>query len=296
MSAKRVYLERSTVYLSLISGIVLTNFLDPVNWPKQILLISLAPLILLRAILESDIEVSAFTRNRVVILYFGLPLLVFWLIGFASHFFSDLSLVRVLWGSWGRNNGLLTLSGLWIVAVATAVRSCSTDFLRTFLKTIEVTGTVFVFYGIFQFLGLDPVSWSQTNQVFSFFGNTNFASAIFALIAASSMALLLYEKEIDKKVNVFRLIFLTITVYACFLTRSVQGLAALLICACLFFLVRLNKNTRLKIFLFVLYLACGFVVSLGTIGKGPFGKFIQQYTVELRLNYWLTGIKMGKDN
>ena len=46
-------------------------------------------------------------------------------------------------------------------------------------------------YGYAQTRYIDPIQWSQDGEAFAFFGNINFASAIYALDAISSLSLIL---------------------------------------------------------------------------------------------------------
>ena len=145
-----------------------------------------------------------------------------------------------------------------------------------------------------QWLGSDHVNWSQSNQVFSFFGNTNFASAIFALSASCFLLLSVLEKS-NLVLRLIRLTFFVISMGLIVATKSIQGLGAILIVGLLTLFIRLNIVSLVKKLIF---LTCagflGIFVFLGTLGFGPLGNAIGQYTVQLRYQYWLTGIRIGE--
>jgi putative inorganic carbon (HCO3(-)) transporter len=236
-------------------------------------------------------------RNSLTSLSFRLVIfsIVFVLVSaILSSINNQTSITRNIWGTWGRNNGLLTLVSLWCIAFAYSLLYRCEGFTKKFLRSIELFGIVISLYGIFQYLGYDPISWSQTNQVFSFFGNTNFASAIFAFVAANSLCLILLKDAKSRLVLVFRYFLIAIALFSSFKTESIQGLAAFAICLALFIYIKLDiANLFMKLTYLFIIASVGLLAILGTLGVGPLGQFLRQDTVLLRYQYWLTGIRMG---
>jgi hypothetical protein len=285
--------DKATALLAIVSGTIFIGFLDPINWPKQIALLTIIPFIALagyRAYKESaNVSIANYqVRLLLLSIIFTITAIIL------AKFFENLSWTRILWGLWGRNNGLLTITSLFIVALSFSLMNHARTFGSKFLHSLELASVIFCSYGLVQWLGSDPVKWSQSNQVFSFFGNTNFASAIFALSASCFLLLSVLEKS-NLVLRLIRLTFFGISMGLIVATKSIQGLGAILIVGLLTLFIWLNIVGLVKKLMF---LACagflGIFVFLGTLGFGPLGNVIGQYTVQLRYQYWLTGIRIGE--
>ena len=285
--------DEATALLAIVSGTIFIGFLDPINWPKQIALLTIIPFIALagyRAYKESaNVSIANYqVRLLLLSIIFTITAIIL------AKFFENLSWTRILWGLWGRNNGLLTVTSLFIVALSFSLMNHARTFGSKFLHSLELASIIFCSYGLVQWLGSDPVNWSQSNQVFSFFGNTNFASAIFALSASCFLLLSVLEKS-NLVLRLIRLTFFVISMGLIVATKSIQGLGAILIVGLLTLFIWLNI---VGLFKKLTFLTCagflGIFVFLGTLGFGPLGNAIGQYTVQLRYQYWLTGIRIGE--
>jgi hypothetical protein len=285
--------DKATALLATVSGTIFIGFLDPINWPKQIALLTIIPFIALAGYRAYKQSANVSTVNyQVRLLLLSIIFTITAII--LAKFFENLSWTRILWGLWGRNNGLLTITSLFIVALSFSLMNHARTFGSKFLHSLELASVIFCSYGLVQWLGSDPVNWSQSNQVFSFFGNTNFASAIFALSASCFLLLSVLEKS-NLVLRLIRLTFFGISMGLIVATKSIQGLGAILIVGLLTLFIWLNIVGLVKKLIF---LACagflGIFVFLGTLGFGPLGNVIGQYTVQLRYQYWLTGIRIGE--
>ncbi len=286
-------LDQTTILVAIVSCSVFTIFLDPINWPKQILLLTFIPFIVLagyRAYCQ-NIKVSTINHQVMLILISCFLIVSATLL---SKFFEDVSWSRSLWGLWGRNNGSLTLISLLIISLSFACLNSSKTFSYKFLHSLEVASFIYCAYGLLQWLGADPVNWSQTDQVFAFFGNTNFASAMFALSA--SCFLLLFVLENSKRyLRLIRFTFFAISISLILATRSFQGLGAILIVALLTLFIWLKFTSLTKKLIFLAGSGIiGIFVFSGTLGFGPLGSLIGQYTLQLRFQYWMTGVRIGE--
>lgn len=294
MGAELKYsIDKNTVLVGLISGFIFMGFLDPINWPKQIALVSLTPIIAYTAFKDSS-RISVVKLNQGASKFFIGSIFLILLSSLLSTLFKDVNLTRTLWGIWGRNNGLLTALSLWIIALSFYWRTKKKDYVNSVLHSIELAAIVFCTYGVIQFLGIDPINWSQKNQIFSFFGNTNFAAAVLSLCSSTFLSLAVLETKQSIALRIFRINFLFLATFLTFKTNSIQGLSALLIVLVLVLYIKLNIR---KSFYKYLYLGIssliGMTVLSGTLGLGPLGPHIGQYTVQLRFQYWLAGIKIG---
>jgi hypothetical protein len=157
--------DKATALLATVSGTIFIGFLDPINWPKQIALLTIIPFIALagyRAYKQSAnvSRVNYQVRLLLLSIIFTITAIIL------AKFFENLSWTRILWGLWGRNNGLLTITSLFIVALSFSLMNHARTFGSKFLHSLELASVIFCSYGLVQWLGSDPVNWSQSNQVF----------------------------------------------------------------------------------------------------------------------------------
>jgi O-antigen ligase len=291
--ARDNYFDKSTLLISLASGFVFTSFLDPINWPKQIVLMTVAPFVLLFALRTFSFDVTFRKKiNRALI--FLIPSASIIIATVMSATLEEIPLSRSLWGTWGRNNGIVSALLLFIVAISFSFLNSVKSFPSKFFRSLEVASIIYCSYGLLQWAGLDLIAWAQADQIFSFFGNTNFASAIFALSASVFLILAVFENS-SLIVRISRISFLFISTGLIIATKSIQGLVGLFIVILLTIYIWIDFSAVLKKLLFLGISAfTGIVVFLGTIGLGPLGNLIEQYTVQLRFQYWLTGIRIGE--
>ena len=287
------YFHSSTALVAIISGFIYIGFFDPINWPKQIALLTLIPVIFARARFAFKTEeIPVFFRAKKSLLV--IPFFLISVSAILSTIMNDHSLTRLLWGLWGRNNGLLTLLALLIIALSFSFFAQEKNVTWSILRTIEVAALFYIGYGLIQLFGKDTIKWAQQNQVFSFFGNTNFAAAVFAMCAITYLLTAIFMAQQSVVARILRFIFFTTATYLSYSTKSIQGLAAILIAILLIVFVKLNlKKVSQRIFLATALFLTGFYVFLGTLGYGALGSLIGQYTIQLRFQYWLAGIRMG---
>ena len=285
-------IDKTVLGLSLVSGIILVGFLDPINWPKQILLVSIVPFLLYKSIpIFKGFTNSGLIKNQMKILLLSCILVLVASIG--SMLMREVSMTRTLWGLWGRSNGLLTILALFTIAWSMNVYALQRDFVGKFFRSLELAAIAFTLYGLLQLIGADPVAWSKQGEVFSFFGNTNFASAVFSLCASTFLILILFD-EAPNWLKFARIVLLVLTLYLLTETKSIQGLAALFISSVLLLFIRIDLKQKIQKLIFLVAASgLGFILFLGTVGFGPFGNMISQYTVQLRYQYWLVGLKIG---
>ena len=270
------------------ASIVSLNFLDPINWPKQIALITLLPLSLLNLSRVGALKINIKQRQTQLIAASALIFVLSALVNYQS-------IARLLWGSWGRNNGLITLLSLCVVlfifSFVSRVQNSENSILRA-LSLVFIPASV---YGMVQSFSVDPINWSAKGQVFSFFGNPNFASSILAVSAIASS----YSAWISKT-RFYRLIFTIQTLISLIVvwnTKSIQGFVLILgigSVTCVFYFTDRFRISRSLVLGSIFFLAA--ITFAGFLGKGPLGNLLFQYTMKLREFYWSTGIKMGLSN
>jgi hypothetical protein len=280
---------RISLYLSIVSSVFSLTFLDPINWPKQIALATLTPLILSYS-LKGKLQVL---RAKPLI-----PILVglYIISGLLSMLIGQQSVVRELWGTFGRNNGFITFLCFGLLVLAGFALGNNTKKLVNLLWPLQIMTISAGFYGYAQTRYIDPVQWSQDGQAFSFFGNINFASAIYALGAISSFSLILLRKP-KRTETFYHLTLMVFQLYMVYLTDSIQGILMFLIAFILLSFIVVQRRSQIfsLAMLFAAFIA-GVFLFISFLGFGPFGEDLYQYTLKLRFFYWLSGIYIGLNN
>jgi hypothetical protein len=280
---------RISLYLSIVSSVFSLTFLDPINWPKQIALATLTPLILTYSI-KGKLQVL---RAKPLI-----PILVslYIISGLFSMLIGQQSVVRELWGTFGRNNGFVTFLCFALLVLAGFALGNNSKKLVNLLWPLQIMTMSAGVYGYAQTRYIDPIQWSQDGQAFSFFGNINFASAIYALGAISSLSLILLRKP-KRTETLYHLILMVFQLYMVYLTDSIQGVMMFLIALMLLSSIVVQRMSQVVSLatLFAAFIASLFLF-ISFLGFGPLGESLYQYTLKLRFFYWLSGIYIGFNN
>ena len=286
------YYRLSVILIFLSSMVVSLNFLDPINWPKQVLLVVAAGYVFLQSLYVASINKDKYIV-RVVFLILGSA--IFYAI---PALFVNVDLSRFLWGVFGRNNGFVTNISLILICAASFLFARNGASLIDFLRISTLLTFVSGLYGYIQLFKFDFVNWSKQNEVFSLFGNSNFASAAFAVGTMSSFLLCLdslkEQRVFESWISGASFIFLAGITY---FTKSIQGVLGILICIVLVSIIMVFRRSRvLGWAIMSLAIPAVLLILLGFYGEGPLGSRIYQYTLALRLEYWIAGLKMGFDN
>ena len=266
-----------------------TNFLDPINWPKQIALFGVLPIILFElyrhfrpVLLSNKIQNCIYL---IALILFLAPMILNWS-----------GLTRTFWGTWGRNNGLATILSLLIIAYTTSILVKIEEFPRLITLFLSILFIPATLYGLVQAFLTDPLDWSVKGSVFSFFGNTNFASSIFALVSLASILCLtgFSNSAANKVLLTFQSVASFIVMIA---TDSIQGLVAFLIGLSLLIYFKLSLvREHLSRFFASIIVVIGSFTFISFLGIGPLGETLYQYTLKLRTFYWIAGLEMGFSN
>lgn len=102
-------------------------------------------------------------------------------------------------GKYKRYEGLLTfITYFWLYFVALQTFKDADD-LRRVISLMSIAGAVVAFYGLLQYMGLDPIYWGQTpfeaRRSFSSFGNPDLLAGYLALVLPASLSAFLEEKR-----------------------------------------------------------------------------------------------------
>lgn len=264
---------------------------DPISLPKMLTLSIGAAGILFYILGSYRFFKSRFNKSLVVIV---LAFLGFML---STLFFSGHKILPQIWGTFGRNTGLLTYSSLLTLLVAAQLLQNLKIYER--LVFIFVLGVIpMTVYCIFQFMGKDPVGWSE-KAVFGTLGNINFLSAYFGMTSVAAIALAVsrrYKSGISLLVTLLAIINISLATS----TKSIQGPIIFIsgIAAIIFFYVtQLKKRKNISLILFLSAFGGALVaVVYALFDKGPLASLIFQPSVIFRGDYMHAGWRMMIDH
>jgi O-antigen ligase len=204
--------------------------------------------------------------------------------------------LQQIFGTAGRNTGLITYLAFSILFVVSMAAS-NTDFFNRFLLASLVVGVASLGYGLVQAFGGDPFDWvNPYSPVFGFVGNPNFQSSLLGILGSIVFAQLL-SSSVKLQVKGAYLVYLLITVYVIKETDSQQGFLVLLIGSVIALGIFVNQRSKALGYSYLGLALIGFVaVLIGTLNKGPLASLLYKDSVTYRGDYWRAGWKMTVDN
>lgn len=282
------FVRRNLPIFTVVVSIAVTPkvILDPINVPKLIALVVLS-LVLFSVLMPhfynyfQDFKLLAIT---VSLLFIDLIAIVL---------FSDNFSAQQIYGTFGRNTGLLFYMSLGIFMLISAFVSDLKTINRLLIFLI-LTGTVSAIYGILQYNGTDPAGFvGLYNPTIGFLGNPDFFSAFqgLALIACISRIFSPKNSTLVRVIMVSSSVLITFSLY---LAGAKQGfLVGLIGIASLIFFISWRKNRTVGKGILISYLVGLLLLLLGLINKGPLAAFIYKSSLEARGYYWEAAWRMS---
>ena len=275
---------------------VATNFLDPINLPKLIAITLPLPWLILYSLRVMDFSrgFSAIREDRFRIMFSVSLVSLLLLLALSPAPFE-----RRFFGTWGRNNGILT--ALVSILLSWATYECvkrNADIVKIAKYSLYIlipTGL----YGLLQVADQDPIAWSSGSmKIFATFGNTNFASAAWGLAAMLSLALLIFDRDSTKirvtgKASFYATCFFGF-IFLSYMTKSIQGLFAIVAFSSLLLISKLLSLRSLfgKI-LAGLVAGLGALVAQSIFFSGPLTNVISSAgSLGFRKIYWNIGLRI----
>jgi hypothetical protein len=278
--------------------LIIPSFDDPINIPKVMALVifaftSAVLYLALRKSTHKKIETRASRIYLALYLLLAITMLI-------TGFLGSQNYIRVLFGTTGRNNGLIYyLSALLIVLVILRL-VIGINEIEYLYRILMWSSLLFAAYCVIQFLDLDPIVWNNPyNKVIGTLGNPNFSGSALAIF--SVFWLYLFSRSQSKNTAVKSGMLLTSLIMA-FLSWSTESLQGLVVIGLGFALVgyiqirQRNSNKAIPVVFFAVT-ALGLVISFASfLGFGPLGNLLEQYTLKLRGWYALIGIRAMFDS
>ena len=209
---------------------------------------------------------------------------------------SDGEEFQQLFGTTGRNTGLITYLAFTILFVV-AMAASSSLFLNHFLAVAIVVGVASLGYGVIQALGGDPIDWvNPYSPVFGFLGNPNFQSSLLGILGTVVFTQLL-SGSVKIHIKSAYFAYLLVTLYVIKETASQQGFLVLLIGSAISLGIFVNQKSLALGYSYLGLASVGFIVVLvGTLNKGPLASLLYKDSVTYRGDYWRAGWKMTVEN
>ena len=198
-------------------------------------------------------------------------------------------------GTFGRNNGLLTYTLLSLVTVASLLLTRVDSFEKIFYG-LFATGLLNIIYCGWVLAFGDFIPWNNPyGNILGLFGNPDFISAFLGMFIAGSLAFIATAKTSFVQGMILTFASL-LALYEIVKSHAIQGLVVTAggFAIVGFYVVRSRFKQQ-----FIAYgyaaavMILGVVAVFGTLQKGPLS-FVYKRSVSLRGSYWNAGIEMGK--
>jgi O-antigen ligase len=264
--------------------------IDPIN-PIKMLAVSAFGFMGLGVLLANQkaLQLGRFRVPLILIFVFMVWQLVVFVVSDGEEF-------QQLFGTTGRNTGLITYLAFTILFVV-AMAASSSLFLNHFLAVAIVVGVASLGYGVIQALGGDPIDWvNPYSPVFGFLGNPNFQSSLLGILGTVVFTQLL-SGSVKIHIKSAYFAYLLVTLYVIKETASQQGFLVLLIGSAISLGIFVNQKSLALGYSYLGLASVGFIVVLvGTLNKGPLASLLYKDSVTYRGDYWRAGWKMTVEN
>lgn len=272
--------------------LVYTSVSDPVNVPKMVVLVTLA--FGSFGVLVFCFKSRLFLKDKALVVGSSL----FILTSILAVVQSTSPFNQNLFGTYGRNTGLLTYLSLVLLMLA-ASKFQKIENFRFLLWSLLGAGFVNVVYCLWVVLFGDFIGWSNPyKNILGTFGNPNFIGAFLGIFVSVYVAYLISP---GTKI-LYRFIggaVLIISLYEVKSSHAVQGIVVsaggVALVGFLYLRSRFKGNLLPSIYAGAIALI-GSVAVLGALQIGPLTDLIYKTSVSLRGEYWQAAINMAKMN
>ena len=260
---------------------------DPINLPKALVVITGASLLLTSLI----VNFPKFFQVNKLLLFFAIIFICSLLF---SLVFNEAPISQQLWGVWGRSTGVLTYAAFVIFLLASAIEGEKKDQI-SLRRGFERLSYFISIYTLAQAGDIDPINWSQKLMVATL-GNINFMSSFLGLATISMLSRIIIEK-LSVISKAFYGLFAALNLFLIWISGSIQGIAVVAAGLSILIMLKARKERGLRASIAWISSVTpfGILILLGTAGVGPLNS-LKQETVIFRMDYWLAGIRMTKEN
>jgi hypothetical protein len=211
--------------------------------------------------------------------------------------FSSSPLTQNLYGTYGRNNGLISYVFLVLVFVAALflLRQSSFDSIT---KALLIAGLVNIAYCGWVIVFGDFIGWNNPyGNILGTFGNPNFIGSFLGIFLSAYVAYAISPGR-SKIWKLSLLLVVPVTVFEIVDSSAIQGrvVAAGGLALVAFAYLRFKVNAAILSLYSMCVSAVGIFAVLGALQIGPLTQFVYKTSVSLRGQYWLAGWNAGEAN
>lgn len=264
---------------------------DPVNAPKFVAIGTLGCSALLVFLLSPLRRVLRAHKLLISLL------LAFNFFMLSSAIFSQAPLVQLLYGAYGRNNGILTYFFLSMLMLS-ALGINSQKGFQSLVKGLLFAGVVNLVYCMWVIIFGDFISWSNPyGNILGTLGNPNFIGAFLGIIFTALSAIVL-DRRSTKNIRIISIVAIPICAFEIISSHAIQGRVVAAVgtsVVCFLYLRSRFNNLILVGYTFVVTIFGSFALA-GALQVGPLTRYIYKYSVSLRGQYWLAGWNTGESH
>jgi hypothetical protein len=289
--------EKSLARLLMVGSVFISVFVlwgtvtDPVNVTKLLALGGIAAAGFATTMSFGAKNIWAHHKRMIFVLF------LFFLAVINSAIQSSAPTSQLIYGSFGRNTGLITYVLLILLFVAALGLSQKSSFLKI-SNGLLVAGAINVIYCIWVIAFGDFIGWSNPyGNILGTFGNPNFIGAFLGIFASVLFAFLV-QPNLGIAYRLSGSMFLLLTFFEIKSSHAIQGIvvaAGGMSLVGFYFLRSKSKSIFVPIFYSVIVLIFGMVATLGALQIGPLKKLIYKTSVSLRGVYWHAAWNMGSE-
>ena len=264
---------------------------DPVNAPKLVA-IGVLGFAAVAVVFMTQLRRTLFTYRASI---FVVTIFVFLMI--IGVFLSEAPLTQVLYGSYGRNNGLLAYVFLSTIFLSALVLKDMASF-RSIINALLFAGMVNLIYCFWVIAFGDFIGWNNPyGNILGTLGNPNFIGAFLGIIFSTLIAVTINQNS-SRFIRVVSIFGLPICAFEIIESHAIQGrVVAALGTVIVFFLYIRSKFNRSILIGYSLFCSVfgGFALA-GALQIGPLTQYIYKTSVSLRGQYWLAGWNTGQEH
>ena len=285
--AKLLALGAALTTIFLITGSVT----DPVNTPK-FLIIGLLASSSIGLVLSTDLRIRL-KQSKINLI----PVVIFLIALTLSVVSSKSPISQNVYGSYGRNNGLLAYLFLALVMCAALVLRDKTSF-TAIRKALFFAGLVNVVYCLWVISFGDFIGWANPyGSILGTLGNPDFISAFLGFFFAAYLAHGI-GRDSSKLFKYSMLLVLPLSAYEIVDSHAIQGRMVAVLGSGIvgFFYLRSRFNAVIVASYSTLSVLSGILAVAGALQVGPLTKYIYKTSVSLRGQYWLAAWNTGNSH
>ena len=278
--------------VALITLGIYTNFYDPFNTPKLIILILVASMTF--SYLISDYRINGFFVSNLDKLFF--LILIFFTIGLILATVSSNEIYISVLGDTQRRNGFLQYFSL-VIILAYSSRAINFSHAKSLIKYAVIVSFILSSYGLLQVSGKDFIKWDNPyNSMIGTLGNPNFASALLAVL----LVILVTQFTNTRLSFNYRLIAIVaaiMSIICIIFSDSRQGLVAFGAGFLFYFSLTIYfKNKKVGLSLILVSTILLILSIFGMLQKGPLAYYLYKDSVSVRGFYWRSAVDMFQNN